>query len=131
MNGTQAIEFHRLLKKYKFNDQDADKFMEFVENRGGELVTKKDLEPLKKDINWLKWVMGIGLTLLTALVIGALGAVYYLHNDTKTVVKEMEKNMQGMKVDIEGMKAEMKAIKAEMKGMKTDIKEIKALIKSK
>ena len=29
---------------------------------------KEDIDGLKRDINWLKWIMGIGFTVLTALM---------------------------------------------------------------
>ena len=138
MNGTQVIEFHRLLKKHKYTDQEADKFIEFVENRGVELVTKKDLEPLRRDINWLKWVIGIGFTLLVALFVGVLGTVYYLHSDTKvdirelrTEIKDIRTEIKDIRTEIKDVKTEIKDIRTDMKETKADIKEIKALIKSR
>ena len=102
MNGTQAIELHKIFKRHKFTDRETNQIIEFVENQNGDLLTKKDLrieiEPLKRDIGWIKWVLGF----VIALIIGLAGAVYYLHSDTKSDIREM----------------------------RTEIREIKALIKS-
>ena len=109
MNGTQAIELHKIFKRHKFTDRETNQIIEFVENQNGDLLTKKDLrieiEPLKrdigllkKDISWIKWVLGF----VIALIIGLAGAVYYLHSNTKSDIREM----------------------------RTEIREIKALIKS-
>ena len=95
MNGTQAIEFHRLLKKYKFTDQDANKFIEFVENRGGELATKKDLglqiAPLKRDINWLKWILTSMLALMIFFWQDTKANISKLQAGTKAEVKSTNK----------------------------------------
>ena len=89
MNGTKAIEFHKILRKHKFTDQEANNIIEFVEHQNGELVTKKDLElgiaPLKRDIDWIKWTLGT----ILVLIIGLAGAMYYLHSDTKHDIRRI------------------------------------------
>ncbi len=83
--------------------------MRRLESQRGGLVTEPDLEtlrqaskrdlqaeiePLKRDINWIKWIGGIGFTALLTVML-------YLHSDTKE-----EMNQRFTK-----MEAEMKEIK--------------------
>ena len=108
MNGIQAIEFHRLLKKYKFTDQDADKFIRFVEHQNGDIATKQDIalvkNELKQDIGWIKWV----LTALLVLVMGIAGGMYYLHSDTQADIREIRTDIKETQADIREIKALLK-----------------------
>ena len=94
MNGTRAIKLHKIFKRHKFTDQETDQIIEFVENKNGELLTKKDLElgiaPLKRDINWIKWVLGI----IVALLLWFAGGMHSLQKDMtelKADIRELNK----------------------------------------
>ncbi len=72
---------------------------------------RAEIEPLKRDVNWIKWIVGIGLT---AIPVVLLTVMIYLHSDTKT-----ETNRRFTKIE------------AEIKELKTDIKEIKELLQKR
>ena len=91
----------------------AIKLYEPIENLEN-VATKKDIELLRKDlghveknlskdINWLKWIGGLGLPFLAA-------TMFYLHSDTS-------KRMDRMEIDIKEIRKEMQ------KGM-TELKEL-------
>ena len=57
---------------------------------------KTELEPIKRDIAWLRWVMGGGFALLLTVII-------YLHSDTKTEIRDMKTEIRDMKTEIRDM----------------------------
>ena len=47
---------------------------------------RAELEPIQRDIKWIRWVMGIGLSFLFA-------AIFYLHSDTKQELDMLTQEM--------------------------------------
>ena len=65
---------------------------------------RAEIEPIKRDIKWLRWVMGLGFALLLAVMLGGFALLQsnmnYLHNDTKADMKELKADMKEFKADI-------------------------------
>ena len=101
MNGTKAIELHKIFKRHKFTDQETKMIVEAMDK-------KTDIELVKIDINWIKWIVGIGFSVMVALIIG-------LWADNKTDVREIRANMEQMKADMRKMQADIKEIKSNYK----------------
>ena len=53
-----------------------------------------ELEPIQRDIKWLRWIMGMGFSLLFAVMLGGFALLQsnmnYLHSDTKADMKKLE-----------------------------------------
>ena len=91
-----------------------------------------EMDGIKRDVNWLKWIVGLGFTIGFG---GLLTIMLYLHNDTKQEMKELKTEMQEFKTEMQEFKTEMKEFKAgtkefqaEMKEFKTEMRENQKLI---
>ncbi len=82
--------------------------MRRLESQRDDLATKQDLqaatEPLKRDVNWIKWIGGIGFTALLTVML-------YLHSDSQAEIRELRKGQAEINSRFAEMKTEMKEIK--------------------
>ena len=92
MNGTKAVELHKIFKRHKFTDQETKTIIDAVDR-------KTDVDLIKKDVAWIKWILGG----LVALVIG-------LWADTKADIREIRASMEQMKADMSKMQADIKEL---------------------
>ena len=90
---------------------EATEILDYVENQKGDFATKQDIalvkqdiHDLKRDITWLKWIVGLGFTIGFG---GLLTIMLYLHNDTK---QEIDRRFAEQKQEIKELKQEMKSI---------------------
>ncbi len=78
--------------------------MRRLESQRGDLATKQDLqaatEPLKRDINWIKWIGGIGFTALLTVMI-------YLHSDTKAEMNKIDQRIDKLDQRIDKLESKI------------------------
>ena len=129
MSVIRAIELARKLKP-KLGEETTSELLDYIGNQNGDLATKQDIEKvenkienvenkienvennLKKDINWLKWIVGVGFgTVLTLIT--------YLHSDTGKRIDRIETDMTGLKTDMTELKTEMTDIKTSIERLET------------
>ena len=122
MSVIRAIELARKLKP-KLGEETTSELLDYIANQNGNLATKQDIEKvenkienvennLKKDINWLKWIVGVGFgTVLTLIT--------YLHSDTGKRIDRIETDMTGLKTDMTELKTEMTDIKTSIERLET------------
>ncbi len=111
---TDAIEVIDHLQTDGISRETAKELIDYVDKQRGDLATKQNLkematkqdlrlatqdlraeiEPLKRDVNWIKWIVGIGLT---AIPVVLLTVMIYLHNDTKGEIKELKTDIKEIK----------------------------------
>ncbi len=99
---TEALHLIETLQKHGIKKEATTELIGFVEKQRGDLATKQGLEalrqankqdlqaatePLKRDINWIKWIGGVGFTALLTVMI-------YLHSDSKAEMKELKAEME-------------------------------------
>ncbi len=89
--------------------------MRRLESQRGDLATKQDIGGLAAKVreiaakqDYLKWIMGIGFTVLLAGFGLLLTVMLYLHSDTKA---EMSRRFAEVNQRFTKMEAEMKEIK--------------------
>ncbi len=87
----EALRLIETLQKHGIKKQAATEIIGFVEKQQGDLATRQDLEPLKRDVSWIKWIVGIGFT---AIPVVLLTVITYLHSDTKSEMKELKAEMK-------------------------------------
>ena len=68
---------------------------------------RAELEPIKGDIKWLRWVMGGGFALLLTVMI-------YLHSDTSKRMDRIEAKMDRMEEKMDGIEKRMDGIEAKL-----------------
>ena len=83
MSATQTLAVEKILIRHNFTEAEATEILDYVENQKGDFATKQDIHDLKRDITWLKWIIGLGFG-------GLLTIMLYLHNDTKQKIKELK-----------------------------------------
>ena len=103
MNGSKVIELHKVFKRHKFTEQETKLIIDAVDK--------------KTDVGWLKWVMGIGFTLIFGLVIT-------FWNDTKADIRELRTEIRDIRTDMKDIRTEIKDIRTDMKDIRTEIKEL-------
>ena len=116
----EAVELIESLEKDSISKETAKKIVNFAEKQRSEAITKQDVEfvvePIKRDIFWLKWVVGIGFSLGFGLL---LSVMIYLHSDLKSDVNKridkLEGNMKQMQTDMKQMQADTKQMQVDMK----------------
>ena len=118
------------LVKAKMPKSTATQLVDFIEkNQNHELKQeiKTDLMLIKKDITWLRWVVGG----LAVFLVGMVSLTVYLHSDLKSEIKTNKQDIQLIKQDMGLVKQDMGLVKQDIQSMKRDIAEIKAILKSK
>ena len=80
-------------------------------------LIREDISLMKREVYWLKWVMGIGFTFLVSLTT-------YLHNDNKSAIRDIRTEMTANSREV---KTELTNDIREVKAQLTDnIREVKA-----
>ena len=114
---TQTIEIQKILTA-KFNEEQAVKILDYVNNKQGDTATKQDLAAvkteLKLDIVWLKWAIS---TLLVFIVGG-----FTLIAMESLAARQDRKEIRG---DISEMKGDISEMKGDIRELQRDISEIK------
>ncbi len=101
---TQIIAMQKMLLRHDFTEQESKEFLDFVENRNGNLATKENIQELKKQIKtdielirqavtWLKWSLG-------ALLFVTLSGLIWLRKDIQTTHYEIRKHMYKLETDM-------------------------------
>ncbi len=130
---TDAIEIiDRIEHETTMSRETAKTLINFVERQRGDLATNQDLqdginflrnelEPLKRDGIWLKWIMGGAIVVMIGGFTVLLTITIYLHSNTNGRLDRMEAEMNRRFTEQ----------KAEMKEIKTEMREIKELLQSR
>ena len=137
---TQAIVIEKILTRHNFTEEEATKIIDYVENQKGDFATKQDIQDvrgelknarnelmseidgIKRDVNWLKWIVGLGFA-------GLLTIMLYLHADTKQEMKELKAETKEFQTEMKEFQAEMREFQTEMKEFKAEMREFKAEMK--
>ncbi len=110
---TDAIEVIDHLQTDGISRETAKELIDYVDKQRGDLVTdqslqaalRQEVEPLKRDVNWLKWIVGIGLTAIPVIL---LTVMIYLHSSINERLDRIEQRVEGR---FEKMEADIKEIK--------------------
>ncbi len=123
---TEALQFIETLQEQGIKKRAATEIVSFVEKQRGDLATnqnlqaginslRNELEPLKRDGIWLKWIMGGVIAVMIGGFTAILTIMLYLHNDTKAEIDrrftEIDRRFTEMDRRFTKMEAEMKEIK--------------------
>ena len=116
MSATQTLELVKELKP-KLGERATTKLLDFVENQNGELATKQDIQKLdtkteyeingvKRDVFWLKWIVGIGFTFLLMIMLAGFA---WLRADMQALKTDMDRRFTEQKVEIDRRFTEQKS----------------------
>ena len=89
---SEAIALVDDLVKAKIPKKTATKLIDFVEKHQSQELKHK-LDKIESDINWLKWVVGLGFTLIFTIMI-------YLHSDTGKRIDKIENKVEGIETKV-------------------------------
>ena len=74
------------LIKAKIPKKTATNLVDYIEKHQSQSL-KVDIDLIRKDVNWLKWIVGIGFTFLITIMV-------YLHSDLKEDIKENRESIK-------------------------------------
>ncbi len=80
---------------------------------------RQDIRELRIGHDWIKWIMGIGFTVMGVCLTALLTVMLYLHSDTKHNIQRLEtsarQDKQELKQDIQKLETSAKQDKEELK----------------
>ena len=126
MGTADALQLVDELVKARIPKPTATKLVDRIDNnKSNTLELEDDIEWIKNDVRWLRWIV----TSLVALMFGIVGIVTYLHNDMKAEIQsvrtEVKTEINSVRTEINSLRTEMKteiqSLRTEMQSMQKEI----------
>ncbi len=133
MSATQTVELVKKLSNGKpLTEKTAGELLDYIAHQNGNLATKQDIEnvenkienkieSVEKEINWLKWSVGVGFAIFTVFLSSVLTVMVYLHSNTGKRIDKIE-------IDVREVRTEMQEVRKEMQEVRKELTELKKLI---
>ena len=127
MSTTESIQLVDKLVEAKIPKPTATELVDRIDRGNLESDNPKwinlenDVQDLKNDVQWLKWVVALGFPIL-------IGIVTYLHNDMKAEIHSVRTEIHSVRTEV---KAEVHSVRTEIQSLRTEMQSMQKEINAK